>query len=91
MKAQEVELALEEVEKAGEEQAKFGKCLGQKLLWFHYLSDSTEFIIVHRLYVIRIERCCILAQFQRLCCGRGKPRKENVDTQSSCVRLDQAL
>lgn len=27
MKAQEVELALEEVEKAGEEQAKFGKCL----------------------------------------------------------------
>lgn len=26
MKAQEVELALEEVEKAGEEQAKFGIC-----------------------------------------------------------------
>lgn len=39
MKAQEVELALEEVEKAGEEQAKFGKCLEKrKLLWFHYLS-----------------------------------------------------
>lgn len=32
MKAQEVELALEEVEKAGEEQAKFGKLLGRKLL-----------------------------------------------------------
>lgn len=30
MKAQEVELALEEVEKAGEEQAKFGKCLEKK-------------------------------------------------------------
>lgn len=29
MKAQEVELALEEVEKAGEEQAKFGKCPGK--------------------------------------------------------------
>lgn len=32
MKAQEVELALEEVEKAGEEQAKFGKCLGEKII-----------------------------------------------------------
>lgn len=32
MKAQEVELALEEVEKAGEEQAKFGKCLVKSLL-----------------------------------------------------------
>ena len=29
MKAQEVELALEEVEKAGEEQAKFGGYLGK--------------------------------------------------------------
>uniref|UniRef100_A0A6I8NXY4 Centrosomal protein 290 n=1 Tax=Ornithorhynchus anatinus TaxID=9258 RepID=A0A6I8NXY4_ORNAN len=32
MKAQEVELALEEVEKAGVEQAKFGMCLKEKLL-----------------------------------------------------------
>uniref|UniRef100_A0A8C2R5J8 Centrosomal protein 290 n=1 Tax=Capra hircus TaxID=9925 RepID=A0A8C2R5J8_CAPHI len=31
MKAQEVELALEEVEKAGEEQAKFGKCLRERI------------------------------------------------------------
>ena len=31
MKAKEVELALEEVEKAGEEQAKFGKCLGERI------------------------------------------------------------
>lgn len=34
MKAQEVELALEEVEKAGEEQAKFGKHLGKSLLCY---------------------------------------------------------
>ena len=54
MKAQEVELALEEVEKAGEEQAKFGKCLGKKLLWFHYLLDSIKSILFYNILPLAI-------------------------------------
>lgn len=49
MKAQEVELALEEVEKAGEEQAKFGKCLGEKKTVVSPLVVSTKFIIFYKM------------------------------------------
>lgn len=45
MKAQEVELALEEVEKAGEEQAKFGNALEkvyQSVKWGFHLTYSIK-------------------------------------------------
>lgn len=40
MKAQEAELALEEVEKAGEEQAKFGQCLTMFSIVWKYSTYS---------------------------------------------------
>ena len=46
MKAQEVELALEEVEKAGEEQAKFGKCLGKN--YYGVLIVNCIYLLSHR-------------------------------------------
>lgn len=49
MKAQEVELALEEVEKAGEEQAKFGKCLEKRKLVI-LIFVSTKFIIFYKMH-----------------------------------------
>lgn len=87
MKAQEVELALEEVEKAGEEQAKFGKCLGKKLLWFHYLLDSIKSILFYNIciqFILKDATSLCSSRYWPECCGRGW-RKENTQTLRTVV------
>lgn len=66
MKAQEVELALEEVEKAGEEQAKFGKCREKKNCCVSISCQYKIYHILQNAFSTHIERCCILALFQGL-------------------------